>query len=235
VLIPNGGENWISGCIKTLTWEAVGVAPTENVRIQISRNYNPMNPTTATWQPLFSSTRNDGMEDWWVTGPASSQCRIRISSVNNPAIVDISDSNFTVIARTMNVLRPNSAEVWPVGSTQQITWDSNVCERVNIDLTRNNGQTWTRLFTQILNTGSQSWMVTGPGSTTCQIRISVPNVVDEAIPTFLVVGYSEVFTITDNTTADASRTHPERGRLVASEAPRHDGEANARTARAAAH
>jgi hypothetical protein len=50
----------------------------------------------STWVTLFSSTANDGVEAWTVSGPATTKARVRLRSVQTPALVDISDANSTI-------------------------------------------------------------------------------------------------------------------------------------------
>jgi hypothetical protein len=88
VTYPNGGESWTIGGIQKITWASVGI--TGNVKVQLSRNGG------RTWATLFSSTPNDGVQIWTVTGPATSQARIKVVSVSRPAVFDISDANFTI-------------------------------------------------------------------------------------------------------------------------------------------
>jgi hypothetical protein len=112
VTSSNGGEEWAAGSTQTITWASTGV--TGNVRIQLSRNGG------ATWRTLVSSTPNDGTHTWTVTGPATTQARIRIVSVSHSTIRDSSDANFT-IAQSITVTSPNGGENWAVGTSQTIT------------------------------------------------------------------------------------------------------------------
>jgi hypothetical protein len=61
-----------------------------NVRIQLSRNGG------ATWTTLFSSTANDGVQNWTVSGPATTQARMQINSVATPSVADSSNGNFVI-------------------------------------------------------------------------------------------------------------------------------------------
>ncbi|MDW8239966.1 MAG: trypsin-like peptidase domain-containing protein [Acidobacteriota bacterium] len=88
VTSPNGGENLQIGNVHVITWTSSNV--TGNVKIEISRDGG------GSYQPLFADTANDGSESWTVTGPATTQARIRVSSVSNPAVNDTSNSNFTI-------------------------------------------------------------------------------------------------------------------------------------------
>jgi hypothetical protein len=88
VISPNGGETWPMGKTRTLRWTSSNVSG--KVRIQLSRNGG------ASWTTLFSATANDGAQNWKVKGPATTQARLRVNSVNNPSVADVSDGNFTI-------------------------------------------------------------------------------------------------------------------------------------------
>jgi hypothetical protein len=61
-----------------------------NVKIELSRNGG------TTWGVLFSNTANDGVQSWVVTGPVTSQARIRVSSLVDARAVDASDTGFNI-------------------------------------------------------------------------------------------------------------------------------------------
>jgi hypothetical protein len=105
VTSPNGGESWTIGSTKNITWTSSNL--TGNVKIELNRNY-----PSGTWEVLFASTPNDGNESWQVTGPASSSCRIRISSLDDPSVYDISDGNFTIEEGTPGPAHMPSLSPW---------------------------------------------------------------------------------------------------------------------------
>jgi PKD repeat protein len=88
VISPNGGETWKAGTNKTITWSSSNI--TGNVKIELSRDGG------STWTSISSSTANDGIQNWKVTRPTTTQARIKISSVNNSSTNDMSNANFTI-------------------------------------------------------------------------------------------------------------------------------------------
>ena len=72
---------------------------------------------------IIASTPNTGTANWTVTGPATTQARIRITSLDVPTVSDTSDANFAIL-QSITVTSPNGGESWAVGSTQPITWTS---------------------------------------------------------------------------------------------------------------
>jgi uncharacterized repeat protein (TIGR01451 family) len=90
VVRPNGGEIWRINKRQNIQWTSTGVSG--NVKIELSRNGGGAN---GTWETLFASTPNDGVQSWTVTG-ATTSARIRVCGVNAPAVCDESNANFTI-------------------------------------------------------------------------------------------------------------------------------------------
>jgi len=102
---PNGGESWNIGSSQNITWTSTGV--TGNLKIELNRNY-----PSGSWETIFASTSNDGTESWVVTGPVSSNCRIRVSSVDDPSVYDLSDGDFTIEEGTPGPAHMPSLSPW---------------------------------------------------------------------------------------------------------------------------
>src|SRR2546426_10105528 len=84
---PKGGETWTVNANKTIQWSYTGVISA--VRIDLSRDGG------ATWQTLFSSTPNDKSQPWTVTGPSTTQARVRVCHVSM-TVCGASKTNFTI-------------------------------------------------------------------------------------------------------------------------------------------
>ena len=87
VTSPSGPVSWAVGSPQTITWTSVGVSG--NVNIDLSRDDG------RTWTPIASNTANDGTEDWTVTGPATNNAKIRVTSVDTPSVSGTS-GKFTI-------------------------------------------------------------------------------------------------------------------------------------------
>jgi hypothetical protein len=92
VISPDGGESWPIGTSQTITWSSndITTIKNHNVQIYLSRD------SGATWKSIIKSTPNDGSQIWKVKGPAKTTVRIKVCSVNFPAICDTSDADFTI-------------------------------------------------------------------------------------------------------------------------------------------
>lgn len=167
VISPNGGENWMLGSSYKISWTSRRVSG--NVKIEINGNY----PSGA-WETVFASVANNGSASWTVTGVAGTAKRIRITSVNNTAVSDISNSNFTISAPQILVISPNGGENWQTGSSYPLTWNTGgVSGNVIIELNRNYPSgAWETLFASVPNSGSQSWTVSGAAGTANRIRVT---------------------------------------------------------------
>ncbi|HEY4712473.1 MAG TPA: hypothetical protein VIH69_07385, partial [Dehalococcoidia bacterium] len=169
VTYPDGGDSWVIGSIQTITWTSTGV--TGPVRIQLSRNGG------SSWMTIIPATPNDGSQAWLVTGPATNQARIRVVSILNPAISDISNNDFaiTVMPPSITVISPNGGETWATRTMHRITWTSTGIDRrarVRIELSRDGGSSWTTIIHSTPNDGSAGWMVSGSPTTQALIRIT---------------------------------------------------------------
>ncbi len=85
---PNGGESWKKQSKQTIVWTSKGI--TGNVRIQISYNGG------AKWSSIVAQTENDGSYQWKVKNKKTKTARVRILSMIDPSISDMSDGNFTI-------------------------------------------------------------------------------------------------------------------------------------------
>jgi len=100
LLAPAGGETWTIGKTMTISWASSQLSG--DVKIELSRD-GGMN-----WSSLAASADNTGFFPWTVTGPASTQCLIRVSAASNPSISDTSDVPFSILSEAL----PNPLAHW---------------------------------------------------------------------------------------------------------------------------
>ncbi|MBN2514317.1 MAG: S8 family serine peptidase [Sedimentisphaerales bacterium] len=94
--------------------------------------------------------------------------------------VDSSDYNKSTTYRiavgnpAVKLLSPNGDEVIPANTSRTITWDNfgNIDHTVRLELSRDNGTTWTSIVNSTDNDGSYTWNVPLPGSTQCLVRVT---------------------------------------------------------------
>ena len=131
---PNGGEMWVLGFQQDILWSSNDV--NGNVKIELYKG-------TELYQIITENTDNDGNYSWTI--PSSYETAdnylIKISSIENENIFDMSNNNFSLNSSstmTLNLVSPNGGEEWEVGSTNTISWQYN-----SSLLTNNNTKTQT--------------------------------------------------------------------------------------------
>lgn len=78
--------------------------------------------------------------------------------------------------KTLTLVLPNGGERWQIGTMQTIKWSSsNISGDVKIEISYDDGVTYTKLFGGTPNDGEEQWYVTGSVATQTFIRISSLN------------------------------------------------------------
>lgn len=130
------------------------------------------------WTPVgaATSTATGASLSWPVTGPPTTQARIRATWTANPVVSDMSNVNFTIAPRVM-VTSPNTPVVWGAGTLRTTTWTHTLGlgQLVNIDVSTNNGATWSSVATNVPNTAATSGSATVrmPETVTAQALVRV--------------------------------------------------------------
>jgi len=164
VTAPDGGEVWTAGTEQLITWTG---PPDGDVRIELSTDGG------ISYQTIFGSTPNDGAQQWTVPEQFSTQARIRITHVSDPAQTDVSDGDFEIVPQPgIAVTTPSGGELWQIGTRREIRWEGTLGGGVRIELSRDAGASWEILFSNTPNDGDAEWQVEGPVSTTCRVRVT---------------------------------------------------------------
>ncbi|MCZ6702131.1 MAG: T9SS type A sorting domain-containing protein, partial [Ignavibacteria bacterium] len=159
VTTPNGGENWLDSDDQIISWSD---NLTGNVEIQLLKGGLFQSSIT-------TSTPSDGSYTWNIPGATSSgsNYKIKIISVDDGNIFDISDSNFTIINNNITLLSPNGGESWLIGSTHDITWIDDIDGKVLIELLKGESPPVPTFIDTVLSSGFFTWNIpdsTAPGS-----------------------------------------------------------------------
>ena len=180
---PNGGETFLAGEAELIQWSSAIPTLPSNVKLDYSTNGG------GTWTDIISSTPNDGEFVWTVPSTPGTNCLVRVSDAVDGEPADTSDAPFTILTSSITVTDPGSGQSWEVSSTLSVGWNSigNV-GNVKIEISRNNGSSWSTIIASTPNDGSQDWIVQMPRSTQCRIRVS-------DVQTPAVSGVSGTFTI----------------------------------------
>ncbi|MGB9623298.1 MAG: Ser-Thr-rich GPI-anchored membrane family protein [Phycisphaerae bacterium] len=120
---PNGGETWVAGTTRSITWAASGLAEIHGVSIRLCRSGQ-------VWAWLGSGRVTAGRFDWTVCSSLENGdgYTIRISGYDEcwNEVSDESDQPFTITGAsgpaTLTVTSPTGGGTWGAGSTLPIRW-----------------------------------------------------------------------------------------------------------------
>jgi M6 family metalloprotease-like protein len=167
VTAPNGGETWMAGDSRTVTWLSTGSMST--VDIQLSTN------SGSTWTTLADNTPNDGSQAVTVPLVASATCLMRVAEGTYGLPSDTSNATFSIVIppSPITVTSPNGGEVWEAGSSHNVTWtQSGMTGSVTIDLYKG-GILQKTLGTAGATSGTFSWAIAAAETVGYDYRIRV--------------------------------------------------------------
>lgn len=155
----------MAGSEQDISWASTGAV--DSVQLDYSLDNGK------TWTTIAAAA-NDGSEIWTIPLVESDSARVRVSHLRNPAVFDISDSLFKIIAEpSITVTAPNGGEVWYNGQRQTITWNSTGdFLEVRIEYSLDNGASWTVLRNDTDNDGRFNWIPQNLHSDSMLVRIS---------------------------------------------------------------
>ncbi len=170
-LSPNGGQAWRIGDSRNVTFSH-NLGTGQTIDVEISRDGGS---TYSSLGSFVTTSAGSGKFPWTVTGPTTSQARVRVSWAANASVQAASAANFTVNDR-ITVTAPNTAVTWTIGSSRSIKFTHNLGagQLVNLAVSRDGGSTWSPIATSTTTGTSETvgWSVTGPATTSARIRVS---------------------------------------------------------------
>jgi len=165
VLTPNGGENIKGGSSFDITWKNQN---SDSLLIDYSID------SGKTWTPVSKSfgAKTEKLI-WLVPKVTSSLCFIRIIDKFYNTVGDTTDKVFSIYTPALSLTSPKGGESWYYGQSYDIKWQSSFVEKIKIDLTTNNGDTWATVAAQVAASDSNFNLAAGKiNSILCKVRIS---------------------------------------------------------------
>ncbi|MFZ5432792.1 MAG: T9SS type A sorting domain-containing protein [Calditrichota bacterium] len=164
VTAPNGGEQLIVGDTSTIAWNRFNADGA--VTVSLNRSY-----PGGSWETLNSSVTGSSVA-WPVTGPATSAARVRVALNSNPAVVDESNSNFTIVQPALTLSLPDGGETITLGGAYTIRWSRTAAPgNVTVLLNREYPSGAWETLTTAATADSFVWNTSGAASGTCRIKI----------------------------------------------------------------
>jgi hypothetical protein len=169
LLSPNGGENWQVSSLHTSYWSASGYLG--NVNIQFSGD-NGSNWSNLNSSPVAGAT---GYYSFTASPTPSTQCLVRVNSINNTSIHDESDAVFTLSTTVFTFVYLTSpvSNALQVGQSYNINWLAAGLSNVNLSYSTNQGQTWITIASGLpAASGTYAWTVPNTPAVSCYIKVS---------------------------------------------------------------
>ncbi|MBN1541265.1 hypothetical protein JW992_03895, partial [candidate division KSB1 bacterium] len=172
VLQPNGGEKWVAGSTEQISWASEFYSGTVNIDFSTDNG--------ATWTQIAAAQPAGGTLDWTIPNTPSTTCWVRAYNSGGGAPSDTSDAAFEIVAppqpdETLTVIAPNGGENLTGGNSFAIQWEAeNLSDPVNIDVSIDNGTTWSTIATGQSPTGSYAWTVPTLNVDNAWVRVYEP-------------------------------------------------------------
>ena len=168
VTAPNGGQKWVTGKAYAVKW-AKGNAGAQ-VKIQLLKSGKH-------YKWISKKTKNDGKYAWEIptTVVTGSAYKIKITSIKNKKVVDVSDKTFSITklasrgdtddtddtddSDALEVTTPNGGQKWKVGKKYAIKWVAgNGGSYVKIQLYKS-GKHYKWISKKTKNDGKYPWKI----------------------------------------------------------------------------
>lgn len=127
---PNGGEMWRRGEVARISWSSDGV-DSARIRARDANNGDIFLIAELNYNPHYY--------DWAIPADLtlSDKYEIEVADLNNPQVCDWSYKYFRIVSQSafsqsITLISPNGGEVWRVGETHQITWNTVEVDAVKI-------------------------------------------------------------------------------------------------------
>ncbi|MFH1698793.1 MAG: hypothetical protein ABH882_07025 [Candidatus Omnitrophota bacterium] len=172
---PNGGEAWAVNSTHDINWTTYGSI--SYVRLDYSTN----NGTG--WTLITTNTSNINRYSWTIPDAISTNCRVKVSDVNDPDAYDFSNTSFKIHG-ILGVSVPNGGEQWQVGSYKAVNWTrTGSIGNVRIEYSTNGfaNETLTVKITNNTPSSALTYNWTVPSIISDSIKIRVSDDVDTLV------------------------------------------------------
>ncbi|MCX5702216.1 MAG: hypothetical protein NTW64_04485, partial [Candidatus Omnitrophica bacterium] len=173
---PNGGQTWIVGESKNITWTRNGSIV--NVRLEYSKDGGSTYP----YEIIASTPAAAGSYPWAVADAIDTDIRIKVSDAADSSVSDASDADFT-IKGSLTITSPNAGtEAWVVNSSHNITWTrTGTVANVKLEYSTDGGTSYPNLIIASTPGADLSYPWAIPDDLSTQVRVKISNVADDTV------------------------------------------------------
>ncbi len=181
LLSPVGGEIWTVGNRYPISWQTSGTVP--QVRIEYSTD-----GFVSDVQTIVPAMANNGVYYWELPQLSVNEAKVRVTSVNDPLVYDISREPFKVSGE-LSIQSPAPGEIFKVGQQIDIRWKSSPSiQNVKLEYSTDDFQTTTVISAFMTNSGFFPW--SAPDKIGDNLRIRVSDAGNQLVYAFSKVPFS---------------------------------------------
>lgn len=187
ITAPNGGETLTAGTKTNITWASSDI---QKVKLEFTTNNG------SSWTTIASDLNAaSGSYNWTIPNTTSAICKIRISDQNDNAFFDDSNQAFSIVkAPVLTLTKPAGGECWQIGSTQNITWNSEEIATCMLEYSTDNGELWQTVSNSI-QADNQSYSFKVPDIVAYEWKFRISDASNSSLVSIsngLVVTYGEL-------------------------------------------
>jgi Tol biopolymer transport system component len=163
VTSPNQPVSWSIGSEQAISWLHRLDVRTP-FRLEVSRDEG------ASWSAIgeLVSRGRQARFIWTVDGPAADRARVRVVSAGTDGRFDVANGPVRIEEARLAFTHPQAGSRWAIGGANVLQWVHNLStrERVNVDVSRDNGLSWSSVASNVQLKGSSAstfvWTASGP-------------------------------------------------------------------------
>jgi PKD repeat protein len=190
VTAPAAGVEISEHAQTTIAWTSAGAI--DNVTIEFRRR------PTSVWETVIASTPNDGSFLWSTPNVDNDEpaAQVQVVALGGDLTRGLSQP-FTMVNRILVTQIPDPGEILCEADTTTVAWRSRgFIPVVHLEFREQSGAAWTRVVSNLPNTGSYSWSTPDLTATSDQVQLRVIHADDASVQ-----GLWEPFTLLNRTIA----------------------------------
>ncbi|MSR77219.1 MAG: hypothetical protein EXS63_03185 [Candidatus Omnitrophica bacterium] len=169
---PQGGERWEAGSHQEISWATLGTIA--QVNLEYSKDQFIRHR-----QPISQLLPNTGHYLWKVPDDISSSIWVRVADSMNLSVEMTSEQALT-IAGSFFLKRPSAGQIWTVGNTETLEWDTNGgILRVRLEYSTDDFVSSTPMSAVTPNVGRYEWKI--PDVVSNQLKVRVLDAQDDHV------------------------------------------------------
>lgn len=164
VTVPNGGESWVAGEVRNVTWNATSLAA---VRIEWREN------NAAAWQTVADVEGYAGSYAWTVPSVATTTAEVRVRDAWDGNPTDASDAVFTItVPGGVALTSPDGGQEWKYGTSHEISWTSTGIDSVAVEYRNAPANPWNTIAASLpAAQAAVVWVIPNDPTATAEVRV----------------------------------------------------------------